>query len=269
VNNGPDADNVIRETTEQGLTICRPSQRNALRLTGVLSNLNKVRLKLIDNRLALEIEDLDATGGGSAEPVAVGAEDQGVDNIAGFQGVQVLAVVEVPKHSDAILTTGGGEGTIRGDGNGVDIAGVAVVVGAELALAKLPDLDNLVPTARDNHGVQGVRAETNARYPLGVTIILNVEFAFAKGVPQLNGAVPAAADNLPVISTEADTEDIGRVTNKATGGLAGVQVPETKSVVPRGGERELAIRRDDNVRYEVVVTVQNTLGVTILVLLTT
>ena len=102
-----------------------------------------------------------------------------------------------------------------------------------------------------------------------MTIVLNIELALAEGIPKLDGAVPATTDNLPVISTEADTEDIGGVTNEATGGLAGVQVPKAEGVVPRRGESELAIRGDDNVRHKVVVTVENTLGVAILVLLTT
>lgn len=86
------------------------------------------------NILALKIENLDAAGGGSAQPVSVRAEHQGVDNITCLEGVQVLAVVQVPKHGDAILTTRGGEGAIGGYGDGVDVSGVAVVVGAQLAL---------------------------------------------------------------------------------------------------------------------------------------
>jgi hypothetical protein len=52
----------------------------------------------------------------------------------------VLAVVEVPKHGDTVLATGGGEGTIWGDSEGVDVTSVAVVVGLQLALVELPDL---------------------------------------------------------------------------------------------------------------------------------
>ena len=90
--------------------------------------------------LALKVEDLDARRGGGAEPVAVGGEDEGVDDVAGLERVEVLALVEVPEHGDAVLATGGRERTIGGDGDSVDVAGVAVVVGLELELRELPDL---------------------------------------------------------------------------------------------------------------------------------
>jgi len=53
----------------------------------------------------------------------------------------VLSVVEVPKHGDTVLSSGGSERTIGGNGDGVDVTGVSVVVGSELALGELPDLD--------------------------------------------------------------------------------------------------------------------------------
>ena len=91
--------------------------------------------------LALKIEDLDAGSSGSAEPVSVGGEDEGVDNVAGLKGVQVLALVKVPEHGDAVLAAGRSKRTIGGDGDGVDVAGVAVVVGLELELGELPHLE--------------------------------------------------------------------------------------------------------------------------------
>lgn len=52
----------------------------------------------------------------------------------------MLALIEVPKHGDAVLATGGSERTIGGDGDGVDVSGVAVVVGLQLELREFPDL---------------------------------------------------------------------------------------------------------------------------------
>jgi hypothetical protein len=55
----------------------------------------------------------------------------------------VLAVVKVPKHGDTVLSSGGSERSIGGNGEGVDVTSVAVVVGLELALGKLPDLERV------------------------------------------------------------------------------------------------------------------------------
>lgn len=48
--------------------------------------------------------------------------------------------------------------------------------------------------------------------------------------------------------------------DELAGGEAGVKVPETEGLVPRGRESELAVRRDHNVRDEVVVAVEDLLG---------
>ena len=99
-------------------------------------------MEVVDDRLGLEIEDLDARGGGSAEPVSVGGEDERVDDVSSLERVEVLAVVEVPEHGDAVLSSRSGERTVRGHGDGVDVSGVSVVVGSQLALGKLPNLIN-------------------------------------------------------------------------------------------------------------------------------
>jgi hypothetical protein len=92
--------------------------------------------------LALEIEDLDAASSGCAQPVAVGREDESVDDVTSLEGVEVLALVQVPEHGNTILSTGGSERTIGRDGNCVNVSGVAVVVGLQLELGELPDLQN-------------------------------------------------------------------------------------------------------------------------------
>ena len=92
--------------------------------------MNKVRFEFIDNRprkellarvrietqcedlLALKVKDLYTRRRSSAQPVTVGREDQSVDHIARLQRIEVFTLVQVPKHGDAILTTGGSEGAI-------------------------------------------------------------------------------------------------------------------------------------------------------------
>lgn len=124
-------------------------------------------------------------------------------------------------------------------------------------------LDDLVPAGRHNHGVLGVGAEADAADPVGVAVLLDGELAVTEGVPQLDGAVAAARHDLAVVRAEAHAEHIGAVADEAAGGLARVEIPETEGVVPRGRERELAVRRDDDVRHKVVVAVEDLLGVTV------
>jgi len=74
----------------------------------------------------------------------------------------VFALVEVPKHGDTVLATGCSQRTIRGDGDGVDVTSVAVMVSLQLELRKFPNLHDLVPSTRYDNGVQDVRAESYA-----------------------------------------------------------------------------------------------------------
>lgn len=63
-----------------------------------------------------------------------------MDFVACGEGVEVLAFVEVPEHCCTVFSTGGAEGAVRGDGDGVDVAGVADVVGLDAAGCEVPDL---------------------------------------------------------------------------------------------------------------------------------
>ena len=98
--------------------------------------------------------------------------------------------------------------------------------------------------------------------PLRMPILLDVEFTFAEGIPELNRLITRTGDDLPVISTEADGQNIRGVSDKFPGCLAGVQVPKTEGVIPRSGESELSVGGDDNVGNEVVVSVENAFWVT-------
>ena len=66
-----------------------------------------------------------------------------------------------------------------------------------------------------------------------MTIFLNVILALSEGIPELDGPVACARDDLPIVGAEADREDIGCVANESTGGEASVEVPKTKCVIPR------------------------------------
>lgn len=224
-------------------------------------------MEVVDKRLALEVEDLDGGSGSSTEPVSVGGEDESVDNVSGVERVEVLALVEVPEHGDTVLTTGGSEGTVGRDGEGVKVTGVTVVGGLQLAVGELPDLNGLVPTSRDDDGEGGVRGESNAGDPLGVAVLDNVKLALSKGVPELDGSVSGGRNNLTVVSRERDGENVASVADKLLGRQTSVKVPQPKGVVPRGRKSKLAVGRDGNVGHKVVVTVENLLGETVQVVL--
>lgn len=136
----PGADLVVGVTSEEGLAIGGPGEGNTLGLSALLANLDVLGLELVNLALLLEVEDDDARGGGSAQPVAVGGEDEGVDLVTGVERVEVLALVQVPEHGGTVLTTGSAEGTVGGDGDGVDVAGVTDVVGLDTASGELPNL---------------------------------------------------------------------------------------------------------------------------------
>lgn len=72
--------------------------------------------------------------------------------------------------------------------------------------------------------------------------------------------IARARDDLAVIRGEGNAEDIVLVANEAAGSGTLVQVPKTESVVPRPRQRELAIRRNDDVRHKVAMAVQALLG---------
>lgn len=54
----------------------------------------------------------------------------------------MLGFVEIPKHSSSVLAAGSAERAIGRDGDSVDVAAVAAVVGLDTARRKLPNLVN-------------------------------------------------------------------------------------------------------------------------------
>ena len=122
------------------------------------------------------------------------------------------------------------------------------------------NLDNLVPSSGDDDRVERIRGESDARDPFGVTVLGDVELAFSKGVPKLDGSISGSRDDLSVIGGEGDGEDVGGVTDESTSRQSGVEIPKSKSLVPRGGEGELTVGGDDDVGDESVVSGEDSLG---------
>jgi hypothetical protein len=158
----PGADLVVRVTGEKGLTVGGPGERDTLGLSALLANLDVLGLELVNLALLLEIEDDDARRSGGAQPVAVGREDESVDLVTGVERVQVLALVQVPEHGGAVLATRGAEGTVGGDGDGVDVARVTNVVSLDAASGELPNLctKETLSARRSNSGCRALRRES-------------------------------------------------------------------------------------------------------------
>ena len=190
-----------------------------------------------------------------------------MDHITSVEGREMTTLVEVPEHSGTVLTTGSTERTIGRHGNSVDVSGVSDEVGSELAVVKVPDLDELVPTGRHDNGLLEVGGEADARNPLGVTVLGDDELALSKGVPEVDGAVARSRDDLTVIGREGDGENILLVSDETTGGGAGLEVPETESSIPRSGKSEVAVGRDGNILDEMSVSGKTLLGGSVVVLL--
>lgn len=166
------SDDVVRVSGEEGLSVLRPGQGDALWGVSFAGGGGDLWLELLDLLLVLEIPDLDRGSDGGAKPISVWRERHGVDDVVSGEGVQVLALVEVPEHGLSVLSSGGTERTIWGDGDGVDVSGVADVVGLQAAVSEVPDLDDLVPSSGDDHWIAVRWRESDGRNPVGVAVIL-------------------------------------------------------------------------------------------------
>lgn len=171
----PDSDNIIRVSSKQSLTVSRPGHRQALRrislaVLGVLRD--DFILELINHGLAFKIPDLDGRSGSGAKPVSVGGEAQGIDDVGVIQSVQPLVVVQVPQHGLAVLATGGTQGTVRRDGDSVQVTSVVIVILLKSAVGQVPDLHHTIPATWYNDGVVVVGGESDTGYPVSVTFLL-------------------------------------------------------------------------------------------------
>ena len=110
-------------------------------------------------------------------------------------------------------------------------------------------------------GFCGFGAEPDTADPLGVALVGDGKLAVAESVPELDGAVAGAGDNLAVVGRERDGEDVVGVPDEATGGLARAQLPEAESLVPGGGQSVGAVGGDDAVADDVGVAVEAALRV--------
>jgi hypothetical protein len=71
------------------------------------------------------------------------------------------------------------------------------------------------------------------------------ELAVSESVPQLDGPIAGARDDLSVVGREGNGEDVVGVSNESASGGTGGQLPEAESLVPGSGESVCTVRRDD------------------------
>jgi len=191
---------------------------------------------------------------GGAQPVSSRAESQSVDDVSGLERVEVLAFVEIPKSSSAVLATRSAKRSIRRNSDSVDVSSMAVQVGSKLAVRQVPDLNHSVPSSRDDYGI--LRRESDAADPLGVSLILNGVLALSKSIPQLDGSVSRSRNDLSVVSRESNAQDVLSMSNESSSGESRIKIPQSESSVPRARKTELSIRGDDNILDEVRMSVE-------------
>ena len=234
-----------------------PVQADAVRDLSLLADECELRAQLIDDALALQVPNFDAGLRGGTQPVPVRTEAERVDDVAGIQRVQPLALREIPQHGDSVLAAAGTQGAIGRNGHGVHVAGVSHQVSADLAVGQVPHLNNLVPASGHNDRVGRDRGEAHAAHPPGVRVhVLDGVLALAERVPQLDGLVAGARHDLPIVDGKRHAEHVLGVADEAPRGGTGVQVPQAQRAVPRPRQRELAVGRDHHILHEVRVARQ-------------
>ena len=69
--------------------------------------------------------------------------------------------------------------------------------------------------------------------------------AVTEGVPELDGAVARAGDDLAVVGGEGDRQNVVGVADEAAGGGTSGELPEAEGLVPRRGESVGTVRGDN------------------------
>lgn len=96
--------------------------------------------------------------------------------------------------------------------------------------------------------------ESHARDRVGVLVLVNDVLALAAGVPDSDGLIQRAGDDLSVIGRESDGEDVLGVSGETVDGSAGRNLPETASTIPGGRECETRVASQLDLGNEVGVS---------------
>lgn len=257
-------DDVVCITSVQDGTVLGPSESGTWDVFDLLAFFATGVTNSVEFDTGTEIPDNDGGRGSCTQPVTGWGEGKCVDDITGFELFKVLTLGDIPELSGTILTTGCTQGTIRGNSDGVNVTFVTNEVELTSKSLHVPDLDELIPTSRDQNWLFDGWREADARDPVTVTVILCGEgvLALTQSVPDLDGTIAGTRDNLTVICRECNGQNILGVVSETQGGLTFFKVPEAEGTIPGTGkdkETLVVISGQSDIRDEVVVADQ-TLG---------
>lgn len=86
--------------------------------------------------------DFNRRTSGSTEPIPVGGEAKSINDVIVIQSVEMLLIMKIPEHGLGVLASGSTQRTIRRDGDSVQVSSVLIVSCLQLAVSKVPDLQN-------------------------------------------------------------------------------------------------------------------------------
>jgi hypothetical protein len=242
-----------------------PGMASALLITSI----KLLRPQGINNHLGLQIPNLDAFIGSSTKPIPVGTEDERVDDLPGIEGVKTLALIEIPEHGGSVLASRGAQRSIGGNAHSIKVSSMTDQIIAKLAVGQSPNLDETVPTARNNKRNRLRRAEPHARNPLGMTIRIrsNGVLALSQSVPELDTLITRSRNDLTVVHAECHGQHVLRVTDEPSSSTSGVNLPQPQGTIPTSTQCELSVTGNDHIRHKVRVSPQGTLGITVGIIL--
>jgi len=260
----PDTNNLIAVTSKDGARISAPSNTETSRVLGHRLKVRSLLGELSNAALLLKIKDLDAVLGGGADPVLGWVEDKLIDLATSLELVHALALLKIPDEDGTLLASSSAERTLGGNTDGVKVASSTSEVELQLEVLKAPDLDNVIPAARNSNGSSRVGGEGNIGSPLSVTVLLERELALTKSVPELDQTITTARHDLTVIGREGNSKNILGVTDETTSAATTGEIPKTESVIPAAGESIVTIVGQLHVLDKVAVAVETTLSMSIL-----
>ena len=220
--------------------------------------------ELVNELLGRQVINSDTLLSTNENPEDSGGEEDAVDGGLGVALIKMLSINEIPDVDLSVSATGGEESSAGSNIEAVDLSLVANEGVHQAHGGVIPDLDGSIPGGRDDNRSLHVVVESDAGNPVGVLVLLDSELANTLDVPNLDLLINGAGSNLPVVRGESDGHDILGVTEEGLSSLTNSEVPESDGTIPRGREGKSGVGGEINVGDEVGVSLQNLLGLAVL-----